>query len=322
MSIHKSPITLVVHGGAGTVLPANLSAEKEKAFKQTMAEALNAGYDLLAKGAACCEAIVEAVRIMEDSPLFNAGRGSVFTHEGTNELDAAIMRGSDLAAGAVAGVGNIKNPIEAAYKVMTQSAHVLLAGRGAEQFAAEQGIEIVNPHYFFTEERYRQLRLIVDTQQVALDHAAGNTNEMLPPEHKFGTVGCVALDLQGNIGAGTSTGGMTNKRYGRIGDTPIIGAGTYADNSTCAVSATGHGEYFMRSLAAFDIAALIRYKGLTLDEAAREVILQKLRKMGGEGGVIALNRLGEISMVFNSPGMYRGYMKEKGKLVTSIFRQE
>jgi beta-aspartyl-peptidase (threonine type) len=240
---------------------------------------------------------------MEDSPLFNAGKGAVFTHEGRNELDAAVMDGSSLAAGAVAGVTDIRNPITAARAVMEQSPHVMLTGKGASEFAAEKGLEIVDPSYFREESRFRELQRALENE-------------------KHGTVGCVALDMNGDLAAGTSTGGMTNKRYNRIGDVPIIGAGTYANNATCAVSATGHGEFFIRYTVAHDISALMDYKGLSLDEAARVVVHQKLVKAGGSGGIVSVDRKGNVSMPFNSEGMYRGYRTSAGKTGVFIFDDE
>ncbi|WP_161889241.1 isoaspartyl peptidase/L-asparaginase family protein [Pontibacter russatus] len=316
-----SRITLVIHGGAGTITRDNMTPEKEKAYTAQLNEALKTGFAILEKGGSSLDAVEATVRVMEDSPLFNAGKGAVFTNEGKNELDAAIMDGKTLKAGAVASVTTIKNPVSAARAVMEQSEHVMLIGAGAEQFAKEKGLEIVNPSYFRTETRYRQLQEIRDREKTKLDHDGGSgSNEHIFTEgHKFGTVGAVALDAYGNVAAATSTGGMTNKRYGRVGDVPIIGAGTYADNNTCAVSATGHGEYFIRSVVAHDIASLMDYKGMSLQEAADEVVMKKLVKRGGEGGVIAVDRHGNIAMPFNSAGMYRGYIK-KGKSEVAIYK--
>jgi beta-aspartyl-peptidase (threonine type) len=319
-----SKITLVLHGGAGTITKANMTPEKEKAYKEVLNQALETGYAILKKGGTSLDAVEATVRVMEDSPLFNAGKGAVFTNEGKNELDAAIMDGKTGKAGAVASLTTVKNPISAARAVMEKSEHVMLIGPGAEKFAKEKGLEIVDPSYFRTETRFQQLQKLKEKEgeKMQLDHDSTGTssNEKIFVEgEKFGTVGAVALDAYGNLAAATSTGGMTNKRYGRVGDVPIIGAGTYADNNTCAVSATGHGEYFIRSVVAHDIAALMEYKSYTLKKAADEVVLNKLVKRGGEGGVIAVDRKGNIAMPFNSAGMYRGYIKN-GKSEVAIYK--
>lgn len=305
-------ITLVIHGGAGTITRESMTKEKEKAYRQKLEEALKAGYKVLEEGGTSIEAVVTAIQIMENSPLFNAGKGAVFTNDGKNEMDASIMEGKERNAGAVAGVTTIKNPILAALAVMKNSPHVMMAGKGAEEFAKSQGVEVVDPSYFYNEERYQQLEKIKATEKIQLDHSGDQgSNNANFKDSKFGTVGALALDKYGNLAAGTSTGGMTNKRYGRIGDSPIIGAGTYADNETCAVSATGHGEYFIRSVVAYDITALMKYKGMSVKEAAEEVVMHKLVEMKGDGGVIALDREGNIAMPFNTLGMYRGYIKKK-----------
>ncbi|MDJ1505102.1 isoaspartyl peptidase/L-asparaginase [Xanthocytophaga agilis] len=319
----KNKITLVIHGGAGTILRKNMTPEKEKAYKEVLNQALQTGYKILQNGGSSLDAVEATIRVMEDSPLFNAGKGSVFTHEGKNEMDAAIMDGSTLKAGAIAGVSVIKNPVSTARKVMENSAHVMLIGRGAEEFAKEQGMEIVDPSYFYTENRYQQLQRAIEEDKIQLDHSKdkGSLDEPLPgDEKKFGTVGAVALDQYGNLAAATSTGGMTNKRWNRVGDAPIIGAGTYANNQTCAVSATGHGEYFIRSVVGYDISALMEYKALSVKNAAEEVVLKKLVQRGGEGGVIALDRNGNFAMPFNSEGMYRGYIKADGKSEVLIYK--
>ena len=321
-------ITLVIHGGAGTITRANMSPEREKAYRDAMNTALEKGYDVLKKGGTSVQAVEAAIHVMEDSPLFNAGKGAVFTNEGKNELDAAIMEGKSMKAGAVAGVTTIKNPISAAIAVMDQSVHVMMAGKGAEQFAKEKGLEIVAPSYFFTEARYKALQRAKEVENGRKEKGAkenggkekGPSSLIFTEGKKFGTVGCVALDKYGNLAAGTSTGGMTNKRYGRIGDAPIIGAGTYANNATCAVSATGHGEYFIRSVVAHDISALMEYKGMSLADASNEVVMKKLVERGGEGGVIAVDRNGNIAMPFNSEGMYRGYIKSDGKREILIYK--
>lgn len=317
---HK--ITLVIHGGAGTIKRENLSPERETAYKQKLAEALNEGYKLLESGGTSIEAVIQAIKIMEDSPLFNAGKGAVFTNDERNELDASIMDGKTLKAGAVAGVTTIKNPITAAFEVMNNSPHVMMVGAGAEKFAAESGLEIVDPDYFYTEERYRQLKRIQGSEKQQLEHSAPKgSNGSFMDDKKLGTVGAVALDQYGNLAAGTSTGGMTNKKYGRVGDSPIIGAGTYADNLSCAVSATGHGEYFIRNVVAYDIAALMKYKGFSLKKASEVVVNEKLVQAGADGGVIALDRKGNFSMPFNTTGMYRGYINKKGNAKVFIFKE-
>lgn len=304
---------LVIHGGAGKILEANLSEAEQKAYHEKLKEALEAGYKVLDDGGTAEAAVVQAIIIMEDSPLFNAGKGAVFTSEGTNEMDASIMSGNNGSAGAVAGVKTIKNPILAAQKVKNNSMHVMMAGRGAEAFAKETGLEIVDPSYFFTEKRKSQLEKIQNAEKSKDEGSLKNWED-----HKYGTVGAVALDKNGNICAATSTGGMTNKKYGRIGDSPVIGAGTFA-NKTCGVSATGHGEYFIRNVVAYDIAAMMEYKNLPLDQASDEVIMKKLKFKGGSGGIIALDKKGNISMTFNTPGMFRGYIQKEGEAITYLF---
>lgn len=292
---------LVIHGGAGTIRRENMDSLTESAYRAKLGEALTAGYEILKNGGESCEAVMKTINVMEDSHLFNAGVGAVFTAEGENELDASIMRGSDRNAGAVAGVKTVRNPILAAYEVMENSPHVMLSGRGAEQFSEEIGLEIVDPEYFRTERRFNQLQRIKKQ------------------EKEYGTVGAIALDNNGNLCAGTSTGGMTNKKWGRIGDSPIIGAGTYADNQTCGVSSTGHGEYFIRGIAAYDVAAKMKYQKKNVDEAAWEVI-NELDSMGGSGGLVALDKNGYVSMPFSSEGMYRGYVTKEGEVVIKIFK--
>ena len=298
-----SPWAIVVHGGAGTITRDRMSAGAEAEYRRALQAVIDSGAAVLSAGGSALDAVERAIRMMEDSPLFNAGKGAVFTHEGRNELDASIMDGSNLAAGAVAGVTDIRNPITAARTVMEKSVHVMLTGKGASEFAAEQGLEIVDPSYFREESRFRELQRALERE-------------------KHGTVGCVALDMNGDLAAGTSTGGMTNKRYNRIGDAPVIGAGNYANNATCAVSATGHGEFFIRYTVAHDISALMEYSGLSLDEAAREVIKNKLVKAGGTGGIISVDGKGNISMPFNTEGMYRGYKNSDGKNGVFIFSDE
>ena len=302
-SVPKQEWAIVIHGGAGEMNRENLTPDMDREYRASLLEAINAGKKILAEGGSALDAVEQSIRIMEDNPLFNAGKGAVFTHEGRNELDASIMDGSNLAAGAVACVTDIKNPITAARRVMTNSPHVMLTGAGASQFAREQGLEIVPPSYFYTEKRFNELQ------------------EILKKE-KNGTVGCCALDKSGTLAAGTSTGGMANKRYNRVGDCPIIGAGTYANNNTCAVSATGHGEYFIRWTVAHDISALMEYKGLTLAEASELVVNDKLVKAGGSGGVICVDKSGNISVPFNSTGMFRGFATADGEEGIFIYKDE
>jgi len=300
--------TLVVHGGAGNITPANLPAEKALQFEAKLTEVLKHGDSILKAGGTSLDAVESCVRMMEDCPLFNAGKGAVFNAEGKNEMDAAIMDGKTGLAGTVAGVTTIRNPITAARAVMEKSEHVMLAGKGAETFATKQGLEIVSPDYFFTQSRWD-----------AYLKAKANADSMDNIDKKHGTVGCVAVDQYGNLAAATSTGGMTLKKYGRIGDTPVIGAGTYADNNTCAVSATGHGEFFIRNVVAYDIAAIMKYKGLPLVEAANEVVMVKLKTLGGIGGIIAVDKNGNIAMPFNTSGMFRGFVKSDGEMKVAMF---
>ncbi|WP_215224235.1 isoaspartyl peptidase/L-asparaginase family protein [Echinicola shivajiensis] len=321
----KQPIALVIHGGAGTIKRENMSAEREKAYREKLEESLNAGYAVLEAGGKSLDAVIAAIKVMEDSPLFNAGKGAVFTHDGRNEMDAAIMDGKTRNAGAVAGITTVKNPVTAAYEVMVNSPHVFMVGKGAEHFSEEQNLELVDASYFRTERRYEQLMKIIDSERQQLDHSSIREMELVDPffkDRKFGTVGAVAVDKDGNVAAATSTGGMTNKRYGRVGDVPVIGAGTYADNATCAVSATGHGEYFIRNVVGHEIASIMRYGKKTLDESAKEVVMDQLVKMEGSGGVISIDAQANISMPFNSEGMYRGYIKEKGQGKTFIYNDE
>lgn len=294
----KPEYAIVIHGGAGTIIRADMTPEKEAAYISALNAALDAGEGVLKSGGSSLDAVEATIHIMEESPLFNAGKGAVFTHDGRNELDASIMNGKDQKAGAVGGVSTIKSPISAARAVMEKSEHVLLTGRGAEQFAKENALEIVDPSYFFTEFRWQALQKALEEEREGLE---------VTKDKKKGTVGCVALDKNGNIAAGTSTGGMTNKRWNRFGDAPIIGAGTFADNATCGVSCTGHGEYFIRYTVARDIAAMMEYGGKSLEEAAEYIINKKLVEKGGEGGMVALDAKGNIVMKFNSQGMYRGF---------------
>lgn len=312
---------IVIHGGAGTILKENMSDSLEAAYKQILEKAIKTGYEILENGGTSIEAIAKTINVMEDSPLFNAGKGAVFTHEGTNELDASVMDGSNLDAGAVSGVKKIKNPIDLAIKVMTDSPHVMLSGEGAEQFALEQGFEFMDPSYFYTESRFQSLQKIKDAEKnTSTQNAKSAFVDPYIKDYKFGTVGAAALDKHGNLAAGTSTGGMTNKKWNRIGDAPIIGAGTYANNATCAVSSTGWGEFFIRAVVAHDISALMEYKGLSLKEAAEEVIQKKVPALGGDGGIIAIDKDGNMVMEFNTEGMYRASMNAKGELVIAIYK--
>jgi len=306
----KINYTLVIHGGAGNITPTNLPAGKASEFKDKLTEVLRHGDSILKAGGTSLDAVESCVRMMEDCPLFNAGKGAVFNAEGKNELDAAIMDGKTGLAGAVAGVTTIRNPISAARAVMEKSNHVMLSGKGAEIFAAELGLELVSPDYFFTQPRWD-----------AYLKAKAYTDSIDNIDKKHGTVGCVAVDQYGNLAAATSTGGMTFKKYGRIGDTPVIGAGTYADNKTCAVSATGHGEFFIRNMVAYDIAAIMKYKGLSVSEAAEVVVMHKLKKQGGTGGIIAVDSKGNVAMTFNTTGMFRGYVKSGGEMMVGIFER-
>lgn len=312
---------IIIHGGAGTILKKNMTDEKEAAYKAKLEEAIKVGHTILKNGGTSQEAVIKTIQVMEESPLFNAGKGAVFTNAGTNELDASFMDGKTLNAGAVAGVKDVKSPIELAVKVMTDSEHVMLSGEGASTFAKEKGLEIVDPSYFYTERRFKSLQRIIDREKTQLDHddktAVFYDSDI--KNAKFGTVGCVALDKNGNIAAGTSTGGMTNKRWGRIGDAPIIGSGTYANNNTCGVSSTGWGEYFIRSQIAYDISAQMEYQQKSLKEATTDVIQNKLTKLGGTGGVVALDKNGNMSFEFNTAGMYRASMNDKGDLVIKIY---
>lgn len=321
MQAMKQKIALAVHGGAGTILKSKMTAELEKAYKAALRASLQKGYDLLQTGGSALDAVEIAVRELEDCPLYNAGKGAVFTAEGKNELDASIMWGKDLSAGAVAEVSCIKNPVVAARAVMEKSDHVMLVGRGAEEFARLYGLEIVEPEYYYTKERWEALLKIREEDPTAteLDHGGGKATLKKLKEEKFGTVGAVALDVSGTMAAATSTGGMTNKKWGRVGDSPIIGAGTYA-NHLCAVSCTGWGEYFLRLCVAKTVADLMEYKRYSLLRATNEVILKKLPELGGDGGLVAVDSKGNVALPFNTEGMYRGYVKNNGKIVVEIYR--
>jgi beta-aspartyl-peptidase (threonine type) len=309
---------IVIHGGAGTILRANMTPEREAAYRELLAEAIQVGHTILKNGGSSQEAVEKTIHIMEDSPLFNAGKGAVLTSDETIELDASFMHGAQLDAGAISGVKTIRHPISAAIKVMENSPHVMLSGAGADVFAASQGLEIVAPEYFFTERRINSLKRVKEAE--AKKESISSTEEAFVQHQRYGTVGCVALDLEGNLAAGTSTGGMTNKKWNRIGDAPIIGAGTYANNATCAISATGWGEFFIRSVVAHDISALMEYKGLSIQEAAHTVIHDKVGGLGGDGGVVGIDSKGNVAMEMNTPGMYRAHMDAEGKLNVKIYK--
>lgn len=307
---------IAIHGGAGTIIKDESTPEQESQYKSALQTALEAGERVLQADGSALDAVEAAVTELENNPLFNAGRGAVFTHEGTHEMDAAIMEGAGLNAGAVSGVSNVKNAVQLARLIMDQSGSVLLAGEGANEFARKMNVRFEDDDYFFSQYRYDQLMKIRDTDIVKLDHSVSDRE---PLSKKFSTVGAVALDREGNLAAATSTGGLTNKRYGRIGDTPLIGAGTYANNKTCAISCTGVGEYYIRAVVGHDISCLMEYKGLSLDDACNQLIHHKLMDMGGEGGLIGIDANGNISMPFNSEGMYRGMKKEGEDVVVKIY---
>ncbi len=314
----NNPFTLVIHGGAGTILKEDMTLELEQAYQEGLAAALNAGYAVLEEGGSSVNAVKAAVVILEDNMLFNAGRGSVFTKKGVQEMDAAIMNGKDRAAGAVSGIRNVRNPIELAAEVMIHSNHVFLSGKGANDFAIKQGIKLEPDEYFFSQFRYDQWKSIRDSDNYSLDHTHHMVEELMK-DKKFGTVGAVACDVNGNIAGATSTGGMTNKKYGRIGDSPLIGIGTYANNKTCAISCTGHGEPFIRSVAAYDVSCLMEYKGMSLQEAMNKVVHERLLELEGEGGMIGVDAQGNAAMVFNSAGMYRAMKNSKGESMIGIY---
>ena len=308
---------IAIHGGAGTILKNTMAPEKEKAYLDGLKNAIESGETILKNGGSALDAVEKAICSLEDNPLFNAGKGAVFSNSGKNEMDASIMNGVDLSAGAVAGISNIKNPISLAKGIMQKSEHVFLAGNGAIEFAHLIGTEFEEDAYFFEQMRFDQLQQAKQSDGVFLDHT---TDKFENGEKKFGTVGAVALDIHGNLAAGTSTGGMTNKKFGRVGDSPILGAGTYANNETCAISCTGHGEFFIRSVVAHDISCLIEYKGLSLKEACDFVVMDKLVKIGGEGGLVSIDKNGNIEMPFNSEGMYRAKKSEDGALFIKIYK--
>jgi L-asparaginase / beta-aspartyl-peptidase len=313
-----SRYTLAIHGGAGTIVKEDMTRELEQAYQQSLKSALDAGYAVLEEGGSAINAIKATIVIMEDNILFNAGRGSVFTKKGVQEMDAAVMDGRTLGAGAITGVRNVRNPIELAMEVMQNSNHVFLSGKGASDFAIKQGIKLEPDEYFFSQFRYDQWKSIRDSDTYSLDHTHQRLEELMK-DKKFGTVGAVALDINGNLAAATSTGGMTNKKYGRIGDSPLIGSGTYANNKTCGISCTGHGEMFIRTVAAYDVSCLMEYRGLTLQEAMDEVVNNKLVALGGEGGMIGVDSQGNAALVFNSRGMYRAVKSSEGLEMVALY---
>ncbi len=312
------PFSIAIHGGAGTILKEDMTPDLEIAYMNALSDALKAGYAVLEQDGTSINAVKAAIVVLEDNLLFNAGRGSVFTKKGVQEMDAAIMDGQTRNAGSVAGVRNVRNPIELAEEVMLNSNHVFLSGKGANDFAIKQGIKLEPDEYFFSQFRYDQWKVLRDSDNYSLDHTHQGLEELMK-DKKFGTVGAVACDAFGNIAGATSTGGMTNKKYGRIGDSPIIGAGTYANNKTCAISCTGHGEPFIRAVAAYDVSCLMEYKGMTLQEAMNEVVNVKLLSMQGEGGMIGVDAQGNAAMVFNSAGMYRALQKSDGTHIIGIY---
>ncbi|MES1197950.1 MAG: isoaspartyl peptidase/L-asparaginase [Chitinophagaceae bacterium] len=314
-----STYTLVIHGGAGTILKEDMTPELEAAYLKGLEDGLNAGYAVLEEGGTAINAVKAALVVMEDNLLFNAGRGSVFTKKGVQEMDAAIMDGATLKAGSVTGVRNVRNPIELAAEVMHNSNHVFLSGKGANDFAIKQGIKLEPDEYFFSQFRYDQWKAIRDSDNYSLDHTHQRLEELMK-DRKFGTVGATACDQNGNIAAATSTGGMTNKKYGRIGDSPLIGVGTYANNKTCAISCTGHGEPFILAVAAHDVSCLMEYKGLSLHDAMNIVVNEKLPKLNGEGGMIGVDAKGNAAMILNSAGMYRGFKSSNGTGELAIYK--
>ena len=320
----SSKIVLVIHGGAGTIEKKFMTPEKEQNYREALTLALQKGYDQIKSGKAALDAVQAAINVMEDSPLFNAGKGAVFTNEGKNELDASIMDGATLKAGAVAGVTTLKNPINAARAVMEKSEHVMMVGKGAELFALQQGCDTVSPNYFFTQERWDQLQRTKQEEEEGraaynFDPRESRIAGVTSADKKFGTVGAVALDVQGNLAAGTSTGGMTNKRYGRVGDSPIIGAGTYCNNLTAGISCTGWGEFYIREVAAHRVSNLIELKGLSAVDATKQVV-NEIGKLGGDGGIISLDKNGKVAMEFNTSGMYRGTVDSNGNISVYIYK--
>ncbi|WP_293313172.1 isoaspartyl peptidase/L-asparaginase family protein [Pedobacter sp. UBA5917] len=323
VAAQQKKYVMVIHGGAGTILKKNMTPEKEAAYVAALTKALQAGYAEIKAGKSSLDAVEATIHVLENDPHFNAGKGAVFTHDGRNELDAAIMDGKTLMAGAVAGVTTVKNPISAARAVMEKSEHVMMVGAGADLFAKDAGLEIVDPKYFWTKERWDGLQEAIkeDSTKAVLDHGSKKSGLLGIKNHdyKFGTVGCVALDKAGNLAAGTSTGGMTNKKYGRVGDSPIIGSGTYCNNETAGISCTGWGEFYIRNVVAKTISDLMEYKGISVTEASK-IVLDKVGKMGGDGGLIALDKKGNVAMPFNTEGMYRGTITADGKIEVNIYK--
>ena len=323
VAAQQKKYVMVIHGGAGTILKKNMTPEREAAYIAVLTQAIQAGYAKIKDGKTSLDAVEATIHILENDPHFNAGKGAVFTHDGKNELDAAIMDGKTLMAGAVAGITTVKNPISAARAVMEKSEHVMMVGAGADQFAKDAGLEIVDPKYFWTKERWDGLQQAIkdDSTKTVLDHGSKKSELLGSKNHdyKFGTVGCVALDQAGNLAAGTSTGGMTNKKYGRVGDAPIIGSGTYCNNETAGISCTGWGEFYIRNVVAKTISDLMEYKGLSVTEASK-IALDKVGKMGGDGGLIALDKKGNMTMPFNTEGMYRGAITADGKIEVNIYK--
>lgn len=316
--------SIAIHGGAGTILKVNMTPDLEEGYRRGLQDALDIGFSILENGGTALAAVKAASISLEDNPLFNAGKGSVFTKDGIIEMDAAIMDGKTLEAGAVAGVRNVRNPVELAEQIMLHSGHVFLSGEGAKDFAIKQGVKLEPDEYFYTDFRYNQLLEIKHSDAYKLDHSVDDSplTSQISRDIKFGTIGAVACDKDGNIAAATSTGGMTNKQFGRIGDSPLIGIGTYANNKTCAISCTGHGEPFIRAVAAHDVSCLMEYKNMGLQEACEEVVLKKLLKINGEGGLIGVDAEGNASLVFNSEGMYRGLKSSDGTGLIAIYKDD
>ena len=308
---------IVIHGGAGTMSRKEMTKEMDLIYRKKLEEVIRLGYSILKNGGTSQEAVEKSINLMEDSPLFNAGKGAVLNSDGQIELDASFMDGKTLNAGAIVGVKTIRNPISAAIKVMENSPHVMFFGNGAEKFALKEGLDIVDPNYFFTQKRIDELKKVKLKETKTSSYLNQELKKM-----KYGTVGCVALDKNGNLAAGTSTGGMTNKKWNRIGDVPIIGAGNYANNKTCAISATGWGEFFIRNVVAYDISALMEYKGFKISEASKIVINEKVAKLGGDGGVVGIDKNGNVAMEMNTNGMYRAHMNSKGDIVVKIYSDE
>ncbi|PCH75886.1 MAG: beta-aspartyl-peptidase [Flavobacteriaceae bacterium] len=316
-----SKFSIVIHGGAGGIVSKNFSEAQKEAYKQQLETSLNTGYKILENGGNAIDAVQAAIVILENSPLFNAGKGAVFNSEGAQEMDASIMNGNTLNSGAVAGINHVKNPILAANMVLDSSKHVLLSGKGAEILLEKYGLQMVPSSYFYTDKRFNQLQKLLGKDKTTLDHTAFREERPLIDDHKYGTVGAVAMDINGNIAAGTSTGGMTNKKHGRIGDSPIIGAGTYANNTTCGISSTGTGEYFIRTVAAHEVSSILKYTKDSPKKALQEVIFNQIAPLGGKGGMILIDKNGDVFWDFNTRGMFRGYKKSNGEAVIELFEK-